>query len=159
MDKYAEGTINLKDEDKELLMEYVARAEILNPSNSPSNSPKKPIPNKINQQHDNIHENVAKTVQLIKDINEGLAANSEKIYNNVQKLVDAYNNIELTPEQNVNYEIMGNYLIQYIMRGGSIKNSKKRQSRTQKKRIIKQPKKTYKKNKHFSQHKTRKTNK
>ena len=45
-----------------------------------------------------------------------------------------------------------------LFKGGRNQNRKK-QSRTHKKRIIKKPKKTYKKNKHFSQHKTRKINK
>jgi len=56
-----------------------------------------------------------------------------------------------------NYQIMGSYLPNYHF-GGSNQNRKKK-SRTHKKRIIKQPKKTYKKNKHFFQHKTRKSKK
>ena len=108
--------------------------------------------------NEELHKKVAEAVRLINEINQGRAANNEAIHNKVQNLMDAYNNIKLTPEQEDNYQIMGIYLTQKFM-GGSIKNSKKRQSRTHKKRIIKKPKKTYKKNKHFSQHKTRKINK
>ena len=109
----------------------------------------------------NIDDALQEAVDLISNIqNKKATADKESIIVRIEKILD-YNSsssIPLTQDQQIKIDYLVNYL-QNNYKGGSIKNTKKRQSRTHKKRIIKKPKKTYKKNKHFSQHKTRKINK